>query len=107
MSEKNFLKALGGVAPPIKKLIKKQVNMTIKEEKDIISIYFPYYKGYFYCIHCQYVFKANNNVTCPRCGKLIYKDTGYLDDLLRTYWNSKLHLSIRKKIDDFLSNKKA
>jgi ribosomal protein S27E len=73
-----------------------------QKPKQDVSLYFPYYKGFFYCIHCGAFFKPNHNVTCPDCGKLLYKDTGALDDLLRTYWNSERHLQIRKRIDDYL-----
>jgi ribosomal protein S27E len=81
------------------------LNKALQKPRQDISLYFPYYKGFFYCIHCFIFFKANNNVHCVRCGKLLYKDTGDLCDLLKTYWNSERHLQIRKQIDNYLENK--
>jgi len=81
------------------------LQKALQKPKVDVSLYFPFYRGFFYCIHCGVFFKANNNVHCPKCGKILYKDTGDLTELLRTYWNSAKHLQIRKKIDDYLQKK--
>jgi len=79
-------------------------SLTLDVNPYDLSLYLPSYKGFQYCVCCFHVWKNESSSFCPRCGRNLYKDTGDLEYLMHTYWNSERHLIIRKKIDDYLNH---